>query len=331
MLVTGRDSTVLGLYDRCRVPIFRIHFEQLKVINPKALTRLTKSVKQFKQLINKLRPEIVLANTTRALILAALCKQDYYLICYVRDYDYPRWLIGLLKKRVDKFLFVSKSIRQFYELNGEVVYLGTEIRSQKSRLAAKLAKIKSQNFKQALGIKKTDLVVGFVGRLVEWKGAGALIDAIARLNNPKVKLLVFGTGEIEESLKARLQSERLGDKVKLMGFMGDRGLIYQAINIFVLPSQAPEPFATTMIEAAKFGLPIIATNTGGTKEFIKNTHNGLLVKAGSVEAIKKALVKLTLNKKLRQQLGRQARIDAQAFTEKRLTAKLERIYLCRLP
>lgn len=331
MLVVGRDSTVLGLYDKCKVPIFRIHFEQLKSLTPKSLTRLSESLKQFKQLVNKLNPGIVLANTTRALVLAALGKKDYQLICYVRDYDYPKWLIRLVKGRVDKFLFVSKSIQQFYNLEGEVVYLGVDMKIQNSH-CAKQTKFspreasKIQNFRKKSGLKKGDIAVGFVGRLVEWKGAGVLVDAIAKINNPKVKLLIFGTGPAAENLKLKTKNLKLEDKVRFVGFESNRGLIYQVIDIFVLPSQNPEPFATTMIEASSFGLPIIATQNGGTGEFIKNNRNGLLVKAGSVSLISQAITKLVQDKKLAYRLGKQALLDVRHFSERAFAVKLERVY-----
>ncbi len=98
------------------------------------------------------------------------------------------------------------------------------------------------------------------------------------------------------------------------------------IDIFVLPSKSPEPFATNVIEAAMTKLAIVATNIGGTPEFIKHNKNGLLVKPNDSSSLRGALIRLIRDKKLAKKLANQAFSDSQKFSEENLARRLETIY-----
>jgi glycosyltransferase involved in cell wall biosynthesis len=220
----------------------------------------------------------------------------------------------LARLRVNRFLFVSRSIKEFYGLKGEVVYLGSEILEK-----TKSIKAKADN----------KITVGYVGRLVDWKGADVLVEAFAQSKLPDVQLVIFGTGkgqegDIEEDLRSRIQDLRIGERVKIMGFV-DNLVAYQMIDIFVLPSKKPEPFATNVIEAALMQKPIIATNIGGTPEFIKDGKSGLLVAPGNINSLHSTLEKLISDQKLQKRLLEQAYDDAQDFTEEQFMKRFQKL------
>lgn len=329
-LIIARDSKIEHLYKESNVPILKIDFEALKRPTPQVLIRLCKSVFQFRQVVKKLQPDIVMANTTRALIIGALGKKNYTLISYIRDQDYSRHLLRILGPRVDKFLMVSKFLNDYYQIKKtkpEVVYLGSDIKNKLEKVTA----LDVKKFRAGFGLKEDNLAIGYVGRLVAGKGPQILLQAIAKITDPKVKLLFFGSGkgqaeDIEALLLQKMKNEKISSRVKMAGFFSNQALIYKSLDIFVLPTCKSEAFSTSVIEAAFAGLPIIATHIGGTPEFIKDNHNGLLVKPGDSSALTQALVKLIQDKKLARKLGSQAYRDAQEFTEDKLAAKLEKIY-----
>ncbi len=330
-LTIAKSSKYDSIYHNCNVPIYRIDFEQLKKIELPKLKQLGNSVQQFRALVKFLEPEIVVANTTRALIVAAMAKGDFRLISYVRDYDYPRWLMKIFSTRADKILAVSRSVAEYYggEKKWEVVYLGSDMKDQ----LASVKKGEAAQLKKGLGIDASDIVIGYAGRLVGWKGPQVLVEAVSKIADSRVKLVLFGSGKgqpgcVEGLLRKQIKKYqyKLEHRVKMAGFIEKRPLIYQSLDIFVLPSQDPEPFATNVIEAALTGLPIIATDSGGTAEFIRDGKNGLLVKPGDSDELAAALVRLIKSASLRKSLGKKAKLDAAAFTEVKLASRLERIY-----
>lgn len=314
------------IYQKSKVPTFKINATQLKILSPEAFKRLQKSIKEFNNLVEEIKPEIVVANTTRSLIVAVLAKKKFKLASYIMDYEYPRWLLKLLQRRIDQFLMVSKSIDRYYSLkSSKVVYLGySPVKQVEDK---QISQFKANN-----NIKDVDLVVGFAGRLVDWKGAHILIESFSQVSDSNTKLMVFGSGKgqpgnIERTLKQMIKEKRLQDKVKLVGFIPNQALIYKSIDIFVLPSIKGEPFSTAMMQAAAAKLPIIASRTGGTGEFIKHGDNGLLVPPDDSRALANALLRLIRDRKLAKELGEKAFENSKNFTGQQITRKLEGIYL----
>lgn len=322
-LLTAKDSDCLELFSKSKVEICQIDFGQLKRFSSKSIVNLYQSLTGYKKNLHQVNPDIVVANTTRSLILALLSKNNHRLISYVRDYDYPKWLITLAKKKVDKFLMVSGSIKHYYAnpANSELVFLGSDLHKKLSLI--KSAQVK--RLRKRLGLADDDVAVGFVGRLVDWKGIDVLIQAFSKIHQPNVKLVIFGSGQnqagsIDKNLKANRQ-------VRLAGFINNQALIFRSIDIFVLPSKKAEPFSTALIEAAMAALPIIATKTGGTEEFIRHGINGLLIPPNDAGKLHEALVRLIDDRQFADKIGAQSRKDTEMFTEEKLTEKLEKIYL----
>ena len=101
---------------------------------------------------------------------------------------------------------------------------------------------------------------------------------------------------------------------------------YKSFDIYVQASRAPEPFATTVVEAAFCKRAIVATDTGGTSEFVENGKTGILVKP-TVTALQEGLERVIEDSVLRQKLGQNAYLKAsQFFSEEAITRTLENIY-----
>lgn len=124
----------------------------------------------------------------------------------------------------------------------------------------------------------------FVG--VEWerKGGPVLMDALREVRqiHPHVSLDVVGCnpqlGEPWVRVHGRVHSEQVA------GF-------FREADVFCLPSLA-EPSASVLVEAAGFGLPVVATRVGGSPERVMDGRTGLLVGAGDVRALAGAIGRL---------------------------------------
>lgn len=108
----------------------------------------------------------------------------------------------------------------------------------------------------------TDEVLLFhAGRLTEVKNQIFLIEIVkeAILYGLNLKLLIAGDGELKEPLQHKIDEFKLNDKVKLLGSRSDVDKLYQAADVFLLPSHH-EGFPVTLTEAQTSGLPCIVSD-----------------------------------------------------------------------
>lgn len=131
----------------------------------------------------------------------------------------------------------------------------------------------------------------YFGRLSKEKGVPTLIKAMKNIDK---KLIVLGTGPIEEKLKELVKSEGLEDKVSLLGFKTGKELedyVAQA-KVVVLPSEWYENGPYSAMEALAKGKPLIVSNLGGLPELVDDGKNGFIYEAGNVEALESSINKI---------------------------------------
>ncbi len=132
-------------------------------------------------------------------------------------------------------------------------------------------------------INQNDVLVTYIGRLLFTKGITYLYDAIKTLpagtNNEIVRLVLAGTGELEQTLSQQIIKDGLQDKVFLTGNLEKNQVrdLLCITDIFVNPSHHNEGLPNTILEAGAVGCFVIATDNGGTKEVIVNRETGLLI------------------------------------------------------
>lgn len=163
-------------------------------------------------------------------------------------------------------------------------------------------------------VTEKEILVGVASRLDPVKGLAHLLEAFEHLasRQPRLKLLLIGTGTMERELKARVFADGLTDRVVFAGFRSDVPLCLEAMDIFVLPSLA-EYHSIGLLEAMRASRPIIATNVGGNTESVRHESEALIVPPADSGALASAVERLIGDKDLRNRLGRAAR---QRFLEK---------------
>jgi glycosyltransferase involved in cell wall biosynthesis len=112
----------------------------------------------------------------------------------------------------------------------------------------------------------------FVGRLVPYKCADILIEAISRLKpsvKEKVYLTIVGDGEERNSLETQVKELHLVERVKFAGWVGQEQTVdyYRQADIFCFPS-IREFGGAVVMEAMACGLPCIVPNNGGIGEYV---------------------------------------------------------------
>ena len=153
----------------------------------------------------------------------------------------------------------------------------------------------------------------FVGRLVEIKDLPTLLKAMHRLRElaPQVRLAIAGSGPLRESLERRVQDERLGDRVRLLGERDDVPALIAAADVIVLPSRR-EGLSNVLLEAMAGSRPVVATRAGGTVELVEDGHDGLLFDVGDDAALADHLLQLAHDAPLRERLGHAGRLHAES-------------------
>jgi len=124
------------------------------------------------------------------------------------------------------------------------------------------------------------------GRLSSEKGLDLLLRAIAALipRYPNLVLTIAGTGPEEGALR-RLGAELgLTHKVRYAGYIADMPTLYHQSDL-VVQGSVTEGLPNVMLEAAYLGVPVVATDVGGTREVIEHGVSGWLVPGGSAEAL----------------------------------------------
>ncbi|MBU2892244.1 glycosyltransferase family 4 protein [Colwellia sp. D2M02] len=169
----------------------------------------------------------------------------------------------------------------------------------------------------------------FLGRLGNRKGTEDLIVAFSKISIefPTIELHLGGDGDIRYYQEV---SKKLGvvDQVKFLGWVaGDsKDECLANATIYCLPSYN-EGFPMGVLEAMSAGIPVVASTAGGIPDAITNKKEGLLVKAGDVDALTEALRSLLSDEKLRAQYSDAAKIKYQEnFSPDVIIPQLKNIY-----
>jgi glycosyltransferase involved in cell wall biosynthesis len=136
--------------------------------------------------------------------------------------------------------------------------------------------------------RSRDPTVLFVGKDWQRKGGELLLAAfrVVREQIPRARLQIVGTSEPAPE-----------DGVELLGRVTDRdrlGELYAGAAVFCLPSLM-EPYANSAVEAMAHGVPVVVSDAGGVKEFVRDGECGLVVPAGDSVALSAALLRMLLD------------------------------------
>jgi glycosyltransferase involved in cell wall biosynthesis len=172
-------------------------------------------------------------------------------------------------------------------------------------------------------------VVLYVGSLSTYKDPRTLLSAFARLasKDPEPYLIMIGDGPLREELLN--ESKRLGisDRVRLPGFVSEEEKLryYQAADVFAIPSLG-DAFGLVVLEAAAFGLPIVASDLDVFKTLIKDGHDGLIFQRGNEEDLYSKLEMLLQNDEKRAAIGVEARKTAERYGWDTILSEYEALY-----
>ena len=166
-------------------------------------------------------------------------------------------------------------------------------------------------------------------RLTTRKGIDYLIRAAAILIKKKypIQVELVGEGNDQQFLEDLAKELGIEKDILFKGRMDhdDMPKAYSQADVFVLPS-LNEGMSNTMLEALASGLPLVATDTGGTKELVTDGQNGFIIKMKDAQDLAEKVEKIILDKELCQKMGEESRKKAEAMSWKNVADKYLEYY-----
>jgi glycosyltransferase involved in cell wall biosynthesis len=226
-----------------------------------------------------------------------------------RDFGWvERIMDRIARRKVDMIVANSAAVREevsaFEHLDPariRVIHNGVDIREPTDAFVRK-------ELRATWGIGPDDVLVGYVANYRNRKGHGTLIRAIAKASriDPSLRLILVGEGPRRDALEALIVQLGLAGVIRLHGAEPDARDIIGAFDIAVQASES-EGLPNAVLEAAAAGLPIVATDAGGTTEILDGGRTGILVPIGDEAAMAEAITRLAGDPELRRRLGDDAR------------------------
>lgn len=198
-----------------------------------------------------------------------------------------RWIYG----HVDHAFYVGSDNGAYFKKYGmkdkQLTFAPHAI--DNDRFAAERGE-EASKIRSDLGIKPADILILFAGKFEEKKSPDLLLDAFLTLNMPNTHLLFVGNGILETALKTTAGKN---SNVHFINFQNQLAMpaIYQACNLFCLPSQGPgETWGLAVNEAMAAGKPVLVSNKCGCAADLVNPGiTGEICEAGNVSSLTKKL------------------------------------------
>ncbi len=183
-------------------------------------------------------------------------------------------------------------------------------------------------FREKLGIKPDDCLVGTLCVLRGWKGVSDMLHAAKLLEDaPNLKWVVVGSGASENHFKREWKELGLEDRVIFTGHLAPPYTALAAMDIFMLLSWANEGVSQASLQAAWLEKALITTKVGGLHEVCLDGKTGLNVPKRDPAAVAEAVRHLSQDPALRQKFGQEAKaLVSEQFTLAHMLDKMEKVY-----
>ena len=167
----------------------------------------------------------------------------------------------------------------------------------------------------------------YVGQIIRGKGVDVLLEALAKVKVP-FRCNLIGEGSHRRYCERRCARIGLEKVVRFCGYVPPTELesYYREARVFVMSSLWPEPFGMAGPEAMRYGLPVVAFDAGGIREWLCDGQNGFLVSWKDTDAFAARIEELLLRPDLAQKLGQHGKEWVQRYDCSRQIDRLENVF-----
>lgn len=179
--------------------------------------------------------------------------------------------------------------------------------------------------RREIGIPQEAFHIVTAAELNKNKNQKVIIEALAQLQNQNIHYSICGRGANEASLKQLVSHKQLSERVHFLGYRTDMEEILQTADCFAFPSHR-EGLGVAAIEALLCGVPLIAADNRGTREYAREGVNGIVCDAKNADGFAAAINRLYSDRTERNKMAEQCRVTAEKFTIREVEQTMRRIY-----
>ena len=184
--------------------------------------------------------------------------------------------------------------------------------------------IDTQHYTPASELRSPTPVFAYLGRLKRYKGVDIVVRAFAEAALPDARLEIAGAGDYRPVLERLAASLDLGPRARFLGRISEDDKVSLLRRSWALAFASPkEGWGITNLEAAACGTPVVASNSPGIRESVRDGDTGFLVPHGDTAAMAAALRRIAGSPELVRTLGATARTFAESFTWERAALETE--------
>lgn len=188
-----------------------------------------------------------------------------------------------------------------------------------------VARIDRPGYRQGIGVPMGDIMLLSVGELIPRKNHETVIRALGTLSRRDITYVICGKGPLIGHLSNVARECGVPDKVRFLGFRNDIPELCKAADISVLPSKI-EGFGMAGVEAMAAGIPLIASDIQGIRDYSADGKTGYLIAPDDVEGFAKAIDRLASDKALRESMGDECLRRVEPFEASRALRVMWDIY-----
>lgn len=264
-----------------------IHIEK----SPLKLHKHWKVCEQLKKLIEELQIDLLHCHTPAggvvARVAAHLSKREVYVIYTAHGFHFYKgaaignWMYypieKILARITDCLVTINKEdfqrAKRFqYKKNGYAIQIpGVGIDLQHFYPRPEMR----DKMRNELKIPKEGLHVITIGEINRNKNLEVAIKSLGRLKNPDIYYSIFGRGKSVEYIKSVIEKSEIRENIRYLGYCNEPENVLQSADVFLFPS-IREGLGMAALEALACGVPVIALDNRGTREYMQNEVNGFV-------------------------------------------------------
>ncbi|MFH1201758.1 MAG: glycosyltransferase family 4 protein [Candidatus Omnitrophota bacterium] len=314
------------------IPINIINLKKVK--NPLNIYHSIKTIKILIEFVRQNNIHLIHCNYTAGITLLGGISSKFTKIPFfwhVRNIESGGILdlmLGLLASRI---IIISKAVRNrflwlFPKDKIILIYNGVDL----DRFNTKIDRMA---FRNEIGYRGDNFLIGTVGRFVSWKGYEYFIKS-AKIVSQKIsntKFLIVGIDYFNDNkylnyLRRLTKDLNIEKKVVFLGNREDTPQIMSSLDLFVLPSIG-EPFGRVLIEAMACARAIVAFRGGGVAEIVEDGITGFLLTPRDFKGMAEKIEYLLENGVVAETFGKNGRKRAEGLFDIKIhVKKVEDLY-----
>ena len=284
---SDKSHPLVGALQQRGLPVHAI--EDLGGVGPKMVGKVI-------DLLDRLEIDILHTSEFRSNVLGLLCRRRRpiklvstahgWIANDLRGHLYI-WADRILLRRFDRVLLVSCAMRRrlpsWWVPDSKVRVIHNALMTESyGQDVPKMPRVAPDPFGKVRLLN--------VGRLSVEKGQDLLLRAVAGLTveYPGLEVAFAGVGPFEATLRRLAEQLGIAARVQFLGYVSDMPALYATTDL-VVQSSLTEGLPNVVLEASYLGVPIVATDVGGTREVIEHGVSGWLLRPGASGFLAEAL------------------------------------------